>query len=173
MAFRCPKCEQQELTAGDQSTLRCSACHGLFVPQTALQAALAADDLAGETVDRHHDEQGALCPQDHSIMVRTRVTAGEDDSFHLERCGSCYGVWFDAGEWSKLASHQLLTHLDEFWSAEYRKRDRLAEDRATYENRMKKVFGAELFYQLRSVATALREHPRRSQALAFIREESD
>jgi hypothetical protein len=66
----------------------------------------------------------------------------------------------------------MLEHLDEFWSAEWRREERRAEDRAAYEARMKKVFGPELYYQLRSVAALLHTHPRRSQALAFIREES-
>ena len=106
-------------------------------------------------------------------MSRTKIPLGMDESCHLERCGSCRGVWFDAGEWGALANHHLLEHLDEFWSSEWRKQERVADDRSAFENRMKRAFGPELYYQLRSVAAVLRNHPRRSQALAFIRDESN
>ena len=172
--MNCPKCDAQTLVPGTHGVSRCPSCHGLFVPRTQLHAVLEdEEDAPAGAADPKLDEKGALCPQDHSIMARARISVGESDAFHLERCASCKGVWFDAGEWGKLASQHLLSQFDEFWSVEYRRKERLADDRAVYENRMKKTFGAELFYQLRSVATALRNHPRRSQALAFIREESD
>jgi Zn-finger nucleic acid-binding protein len=146
----------------------------LFVPQSRVGELIAADTAAAEEdVSPALDERGGRCPQDRSIMSRTTIARGEGEaSLHLERCSSCHGVWFDVGEWSALANRHMLEHLDEFWSAEWRKQERLAEDRAAFEARMKKVFGAELYYQLRSLAGVLRSHPRRSQALAFLREES-
>ena len=104
-------------------------------------------------------------------MSRTFVQLA-NSQFHLERCNSCLAVWFDAGEWGALASSQLSEHIDELWSAEWRENQRRVHDRAKYQERLEEAFGPELCRQILSVATALRGHPRRSQALAVIREES-
>jgi Zn-finger nucleic acid-binding protein len=62
-------------------------------------------------------------------------------AFHLERCPSCHGVWFDDGEWSALATAHLDERLDEFWTAEWRTRQRREHDRHEYETRVKEAFG--------------------------------
>jgi len=170
----CPKCDHQDLVSAAHGASQCPSCRGLFVPQSRVAELIAADTTVAEDVPSlSQDERGGRCPQDRSIMSRTSIMlADKESSLHLERCSSCRGIWFDAGEWNALASRHMLEHLDEFWSAEWRREERRAEDKAAYEGRMKKVFGPELYYQLRSVATVLHAHPRRSQALAFIREES-
>jgi len=120
-----------------------------------------------------HDDQGGQCPSDKSIMARAAIqVAGEPAPVHLERCNSCRGVWFDGGEWSLLAAKHLLEHIDEFWSAEWRASQRHALEHEQYQRRLEETFGAELLGQIRSLAGALRNHPRRSQALALLREES-
>jgi Zn-finger nucleic acid-binding protein len=116
--------------------------------------------------------EGVRCAADHSIMMRARVDIPGGDAIYLDRCSSCKGVWFDAGEWSALASAHLLDHLDEFWTAEWRSRQRHASEKLQYEQRMKDAFGDTLYARLLELAHELRGHPRRSQALAIIREES-
>lgn len=125
---------------------------------------------AGESMDA----EGGRCPVDRTIMSRARVELGGDEPHvHLERCSSCKGVWFDAGEWSSLAERQLLEHLDEFWTAEWRARQRRGRDQENYEKRVREAFGPELYAALQELAGKLKGHERRSQALAFLREASE
>jgi Zn-finger nucleic acid-binding protein len=92
-------------------------------------------------------------------------------TLHLERCSSCRGIWFDAGEWSALAQEHLLDSIDDFWSVEYRTRQRHERESRESEARIKTDFG-DLYETLSDIASKLRGHPRRSQMLAFIRERS-
>jgi Zn-finger nucleic acid-binding protein len=106
-------------------------------------------------------------------MTRTAIDLQTNGlALHLERCGNCRGVWFDAGEWSALADRELLEHIDEFWSVEWRASQRRERDRMSYELRQSEEFGQELHEALKEIALKLKGHKRRSQALAFIRDAS-
>jgi Zn-finger nucleic acid-binding protein len=144
----------------------------MYVPRNRI-AELAADpppDADGASLEG----AGVRCPGDGTLMSRTRVNVrGSDGAVYLDRCASCLGVWFDAGEWNALASARLLDQLDELWTAEWRSRQRREAERQEYEARVRETFGPELYERLLSVAHELRSHPRRSQALAILREESE
>lgn len=118
-----------------------------------------------------NDAQGGQCPVDAVIMIRAEVSVGEQ-LIHLERCSSCRGVWFDAGEWTALTDAHLLDRLDEFWTAEWRAAQRKRQNEENYARRNREELGEELYAQLETLAAKLRGHERRSQALAFLREAS-
>lgn len=165
MKRTCPKCEDAPpLEAAARDAMRCPNCRGVFVARGARPELDEAEDadpsVSGNAV-------GGQCPVDRSIMSRAEV-----GSIHLERCNSCKGVWFDAGEWSMLAEQQLLDHLDEFWTAEWRTKQRRQKNAEAYEQRLREEFGDDLLRELRAVAGKLRGHERRSQALALLRDES-
>jgi Zn-finger nucleic acid-binding protein len=146
----------------------------MFVPSSKLHELLESGE---SDLDRGaspvHDDQGGRCPSDKTIMSRAAINvAGEPAPVHLERCGSCRGIWFDGGEWSLLSGKHLLEHIDEFWSAEWRTTQRRTLEHEQYQRRLEETFGADLLAQIRSLAGGLRHHPHRSQALALLREES-
>lgn len=66
-----------------------------------------------------------------------------------------------------------VERIDEFWTAEWRARQRRERDDASHDRRLREAFGPELYDALQEVARRLKGHERRSQALAFIREASD
>jgi Zn-finger nucleic acid-binding protein len=171
MSRTCPKCDDQQLAAVVSGVSRCLRCGGSFVRHGAAPdvTAEAADSDAAST-----DAQGGRCPTDRTVMTRTEIDLGPDrPPMHLERCGSCRSIWFDAGEWSALAERQLLEHLDDFWSLEWRNSQRRTRDKEAHERRTREEFGPELYAELLAIASRLRGHERRSQALAFLREASD
>jgi Zn-finger nucleic acid-binding protein len=134
---------------------------------------LANADVVADTVETH-DAVGGRCPEDRSILSRATIDVGDDrPPIHLERCGSCRGVWFDAGEWTLLADRHLLENLDAFWTAEWRAQQRRRVDAANRQKREREEFGPELHDALLDIAARLKGHERRSQALAFLREASD
>lgn len=173
MILNCPKCEHEGLVNAAHGASRCNACGGMFVPASKFHELLASGEaMAEERASLARDEQGGQCPNDKSIMSRAAVNVSGAAAIHLERCGSCHGVWFDAGEWSVLSGQHLLEHIDEFWSAEWRAAQRRSLEHDQYERRIAETFGPDLLVQIRSLAAVLRNDPRRSQALALLREES-
>jgi Zn-finger nucleic acid-binding protein len=146
----------------------------MFVPASKFYQLLASGEAfadGGASIKR--DEQSGRCPNDKTIMSRTAVNiSGQPTPIHLERCSSCHGVWFDAGEWNVLSAQHLLAHIDEFWSTEWRAAQRRGLEHVQYERRLEETFGEDLLVQIRLLAASLRNHPRRSQALALLREES-
>jgi Zn-finger nucleic acid-binding protein len=174
LILSCPKCEREDLVNASHGASRCNACGGLFVPSSRVQELLASSDLpADNAVSRARDEKGGRCPADKTIMARATIDlGGESGTIHLDRCGGCHGVWFDAGEWAVLSAKHLLEHIDEFWSAEWRNAQRHSLEHDQYQRRLEETFGPDLLSQIRSLATVLRGHPRRSQALALLTEES-
>lgn len=71
-----------------------------------------------------------------------------------------------------LAERHLLERIDEFWTAEWRARQRRERDEASHDRRLREAFGPELYDALQGMAARLKGHERRSQALAFLREAS-
>jgi Zn-finger nucleic acid-binding protein len=112
------------------------------------------------------DRRTGACPIGHGLMGRARVDL--DTPFYLERCMLCGGVWFDAGEWNQLATSHLLGSLHEFWTPAWRWRSQQEKVRKAELERLKTRLGPELFAQVQAVAAALREHPARDEAMAFI-----
>jgi Zn-finger nucleic acid-binding protein len=168
----CPK-TGDELTPLPRGAYKCPNCGGMFVPRNAVEL-IGGDAPPAIAGQESHDAENGRCPLDRTIMSRAAVEIGEGrPPLHLERCGSCQGIWFDDGEWSSLAERHLLEHLDEFWTAEFRARQRRERDQASHDRRQREEFGPELYEALTDVARKLKGHARRSQALAFLREASD
>ena len=143
----------------------------MFVPPSSIHD-MEHDTAAPDGKSR--DAVTGRCPIDRTVLIRTTLELGsEDRPLHLERCGSCRGVWFDAGEWSILAEQHLLDHLDEFWTAEWRAQQRKRASEERFQQRLRDEFGPELYDALQQMATRLRNYERRSQALAFLREASE
>ena len=175
MILRCPKCRQEDLVDSSHGASRCPACRGMFVPVAEVHRLMESGEIADSGAPSPAiDAAGGQCPADRGIMARTTIPLGGDTpTLHLERCGTCHSVWFDAGEWAILSSRHLLEHIDEFWSNEWRDAQRRSVEQEDYHKRLENTFGAELYGQIRALGQALRSHPRRSQALAVLREESE
>ena len=179
----CPKCKESELTcgrvphelSGDHELLNCEGCHGTWLSRaTAEQMVQAGDPLTLEDVEpdssSEADRRTGVCPHRHGIMLRARVHLSEP--FYLERCPHCGGIWFDAGEWNRLAGSYLLEHLEDFWDPAWQQRMRKQLDHKDYEARLREELGEEVFEQLVKLAGALKDHPRRGRALAYLRQET-
>ncbi len=72
--------------------------------------------------DAEVDAVTGLCPEGHGLMTRARVVT--DDTFFLDRCIGCGGIWFDRGEWEKVASAHLVEEIAAFWTKAWQSRQR-------------------------------------------------
>lgn len=170
--LRCPKCPEIVLRRPTSGTpvYRCYHCHGMWVSTGEAQALL--DE--GRLLDPHSmlpqkasgDHKTGLCPHGHGLLIRARVDV--DDGFFIERCSSCKGLWFDAGEWEMLASSRLLHHLDDLWDARWQALQRRARTEREYEARMREAFGDALMDRVEALAEDLAGHPRRNELVAYL-----
>ncbi|MCC7382659.1 MAG: zf-TFIIB domain-containing protein [Deltaproteobacteria bacterium] len=171
--LRCPKCRTTPLRAPGRSgtpVLRCYACHGMWV--TTEQAEALA--LAGTLLDPDSmlpqkvrgDDVAGLCPSGHGLLQRAKVDL--DEPFYLERCGRCAGIWFDAGEWSKLASSHLVHHLRDLWDPTWQRRMREERAEERHKERVKAEIGPELFAQIDALVGAIGESRKRNEAVAYL-----
>jgi Zn-finger nucleic acid-binding protein len=183
-APRCPKCANTQLAPSRRSdpgarkdALSCPQCHGMWLPRTdaeflARQGSVSPEALPEQTPApaSDADRRTGPCPFGHGLMGRARVDL--DTTFYLERCLHCGGVWFDAGEWHRLATSHLLGSLLEFWTPAWRWRSQQEKARKAGLERLSTRLGPELFEKLQAVATALSHHPAREEALAFLLSEA-
>jgi len=126
--------------------------------------------LPSSEVARGHNDRTGMCPAGHGIMERARVEV-EEDVFYLEKCTACGGIWFDSGEWSKIAEHQLVESLQHFWSRAWQTRQRMNRNRSSYLQKNLEMLGEEVCDLIRRLAALLREHPEQGRALAFLKQE--
>jgi Zn-finger nucleic acid-binding protein len=171
MEKSCPKCGKA-LVRASRGVTKCRGCAGMFIP--AQLVPFVEEEVAAAPVAEDLDGKGGRCPVDQTILSRAEIDLGPDHGvLHLERCSSCRGVWFDRGEWALLADQQLLENIDQFWTVEWRTRQRRLRNEREYERRQIEELGPELFAELQTLAAKLKGHERRSQALAVLREASD
>ena len=112
--MNCPKCKApfETLDHAGITVDRCSGCAGLWFDM------LDKEDLqrieGSERIDIGHEQVGADynrirhidCPACRQAMI----PMVDKDQFHIayESCPSCYGTFFDAGEFRDLKEHTVL-----------------------------------------------------------------
>lgn len=117
--MECPKCQAQfeKITFADIEVERCLSCRGLWFDM------LEKDDLVkisgSEAIDigdaqvgeKYSDVRDVPCPH---CSVRM-VPMVDKDQYHIkyESCPSCYGTFFDAGEFRDLKEHNVLERFTE------------------------------------------------------------
>lgn len=107
-ALHCPR---------DQSALRsvlfnrgalhlCEQCHGSFVPGKIVRdVPRIARWFAAQTDGVESLPEGELnCPEGHGLMHELRL-----DKHHLDLCGHCNGIWFDADELKRIDQKAAMT----------------------------------------------------------------
>lgn len=171
--MNCPKCKGESLTKKNfQEPYTCKKCGGMWIRTDEInklndccQTFESSDIINSE----QNDKQAGLCPSGHGIMLRARIDLAE--SFYLERCTSCGGIWFDKGEWQLISEHELHNNIEEFWSQSWQKKHRIEKSREDYINLNRKFLGDNLLESILKFSEELRGHPEKNRALALLTQE--
>ena len=132
--------------------------HGQNLPETPPES--AADLPVVDTT------QAKLCPECGHLLTRRKVGHGID--FHVDRCATCGGFWFDRNEWEVLVSRDLHDDVHFIFSAAWQHQLAEEEQRATYEKRIEAILGADDFAKVRAFRQWAHEHEQRGTVMAFL-----
>lgn len=171
----CPKCKTVTLRPagrGGTPVIRCYQCHGMWV--TVEEAEALA--LGGTLLDPYSmlpqkaggDAITGLCPEGHGLMTRAKVDL--EDAFYLERCARCGGIWFDSGEWQKLASSHLVHHLRDLWDPEWHRRMRAERIERGHRERVVELIGEPLVAEIDRLVGSLEGHAERREAVGYLKQ---
>ena len=172
---RCPKCKDKTLAAlaperaDDPEVVppsRCTHCQGVWLPREAIEQHLVPASVDSRRAAPAADGVAGFCPRCNGLLVRALFDGSLP--FHLDRCPSCAGVWFDAGEWAAVASSEWLTHLDDLWDPVYRRKLRQRTAHARQLEEIERALGLETLERLRAAVSALRNHPKRALGLSYL-----
>ncbi|MEM1356209.1 MAG: zf-TFIIB domain-containing protein [Planctomycetota bacterium] len=180
----CPACDSGKLavhhTPDGLKALQCLSCHGMWVKGEDYLDWLAVKNRS--TVHRNSDKPpklldhkladsaaGKLCRDCGRLMRRVKV--GHGVGFHLDRCMSCGGFWFDANEWLELSEHRLAeqAHMvfTDAWQYEVRKAVKAAADQARRAN----ALGRKEASRVEEIRRWIASHPKGDEILARLMED--
>ncbi len=95
-----------------------------------------------------------------------------EKGFWLDRCPTCGGTWFDAGEWEQIAAHQMERGLDDLWDPQWQRHAREAKAAAHWREDIAATFGPRTLELLAELAQLLRGHPKAQVALTWLQEQA-
>ncbi|MFT4614573.1 MAG: Zn-finger nucleic acid-binding protein [Bacteroidia bacterium] len=115
----CPKCQSQfeKISFADIEVERCLGCRGLWFDMlekedlVKINGAEAIDIGDAQVGEKYSAVRDVSCP--HCSV--TMVPMVDKDQYHIkyESCPSCYGTFFDAGEFRDLKEHNVLERFTE------------------------------------------------------------
>lgn len=170
----CPKCKDRSLAALRDVPIdgaSCSRCGGIWVADEAAIGAVPPVEVpAPRAASDRADDRGGLCPNGHGLLTRARTHV--EDGFFLERCATCHGIWFDHGEWQRIAAAGLASGLASglltIWSEDWQRQQRREAARSAHRAELEAKLGRERVARIEALARDLDGHPARSLALGFL-----
>lgn len=170
--MNCPKCNNAELKKlSYNAPYLCSECGGMWllnVESTNLQAE-TIEQIESDLDIVGYDKKTGLCPSGHGIMIRARVDI--DEPFYLERCTACGGIWFDKGEWIRIAENNLADNLSNIWSKSWQRKQSKDNNRESFLKINQKLLGDQIFDSIMNLTKKLKDHPEKDRAIALLQQE--
>lgn len=180
--MKCPKCKDIQLSRKGKAMsserhsgpLFCSSCGGVWVGNNDLDrisefSSVVSDDIDLSSIEKDRDSMTGLCPNGHGIMIRAKVHL--EPHFHLEKCSSCGGIWFDYGELNRIIENNMDENLALFWTLSWQKIQREEKGKKYYHNLNKELLGDDIYNLVLSLSQKLKDHPHQLRALALLHHE--
>ena len=122
--MECPKCSStmEAVSFGSYEVERCSQCKGLWFhnfEQEVLKAIPHSEDIdtGDPALGKELNKMDKVtCPECHGQMIR--MVARDQPHIWFESCVSCYGAFFDAGEFRDYKDETLADYFKDLFSGE-------------------------------------------------------
>ncbi len=124
--MKCPKCQtDMEKIEYDEVTVdRCLGCKGLWFDMLeheklkGIPGSEIIDSGDPETGRKYNEIDEVNCPVCRAQMIR--MVDKDQPHIWYESCGVCYGVFFDAGEFTDYKEKTILDYFKDFAAKERR-----------------------------------------------------
>lgn len=158
-AYSCPTCEGIWISADEFLVWR--APHPFVLPE-ALDIEQAFD-LPYPIAD---NKQALFCPDCGRFLRRFEIWPNV--AFHLDRCSTCTGIWFDQNEWHTLQVQNLHYHLNLFFSPVWQAKLKEEEMRQRFVKMYLETFGEADYEKIKVLRAWLAEHPQGNRLMAYL-----
>ncbi|KAA3661307.1 MAG: hypothetical protein DWQ04_16860 [Chloroflexi bacterium] len=176
----CPICSVQlnrTLLDTNLPAYNCSNCHGIWISANEYLSWAAPKfvlSISEINIERDFDvpyplsdnNQALLCPDCGRILRRFQVWPNIE--FHLDRCSTCNGIWFDRYEWQTLQTQDLHRKINVFFTETWQEKLRSEEMRERFEKMYLEIFGQENYQKIKEVRTWLTDNQSGNRLLAYL-----
>ena len=122
--MNCPKCEAEMARISYRTIVvdRCTGCKGIWFDMLEAQhlkeiAGSEAIDTGDRQVGKEYDKIGDInCPKCHVKMLR--MVDPQQPHIHFENCATCYGLFFDAGEFADFKEETVMDFFKDLFARE-------------------------------------------------------
>ena len=122
--MECPKCSAEMAKISYRTIVvdRCTNCEGIWFDM--LEAQHLKEIEGSEAIDRGDKDMGKSfdamgdidCPKCHVKMIR--MVDPQQPHIHFESCATCYGLYFDAGEFTDYKEETILDFFRDLFAKE-------------------------------------------------------
>lgn len=182
-AMKCLVCPDKELVERDLETalrsFSCDKCGGRWISSYQYwqwlhlrgAAPVPTPGAKAPVPVVHEPDKSKICPECGRILTKYKVGHGLD--FHLHRCGTCAGIWFDKDEWEILKARGLAGDVDAIFTAAWQTQVRREELTKAALKTLSEHLGVEGFARAEEFKRWVQAHPRKGEILAFLADASD
>lgn len=170
--MNCPKCKTTELKKPTYNSPHfCKSCGGMWHLNDTNSSLpeITTEEIGNNQDQNDHDYKTGMCPSGHGIMIRAKVDI--DEPFYLEKCTACGGIWFDKGEWHRIAEHNLADNLSIIWSKSWQRKQSQEKNRDSFLQTNRELLGDNIFNSIIELSEKLKDHPEKDRAIALLRQE--
>lgn len=122
--MNCPKCksEMEKVVYENIEVDRCTGCEGLWFDMLEHERLAAIEgseaiDVGNRKVGREFNKEAKCdCPVCHTRMIP--MVDRDQPHIWYEACTTCYGVFFDAGEFKDYKRHTVLDFFKDLFAGE-------------------------------------------------------
>ena len=176
----CPICSIQlnrTLLDSNLPAYSCSNCHGIWISANEYFSWLAPEmSVQNNEIDFARDfdtpypvsdnNQAITCPDCGRFLRRFQIWP--NNKFHLDRCSSCNGIWFDRNEWQTLQAQNLHKQLNIFFTEAWQEKLRSEEMKKRFEKMYLDLFGSEDYEKIKAIRGWLSDHPNGNRLIAYL-----
>lgn len=174
---KCPVCKKatlkQVFLESELPTRQCGDCGGIWISANdylvwlkTLENEPQQEPVINTQIPQTDSQVATICPDCGRFLRRYRIWPHVE--FHLDRCETCNGIWFDRHEWDAVKGMNLHHQVNAFFTRVWQDKLKEKEVRDRLEQMYVERFGVEDYGRVQEIRHWLQNHPKGHYLLAFL-----